>query len=62
MRVITKDYQSMLSKSLAYNFIKNTPKPDYTELNKLSKEFEDWISKEHEKDRQLLKAAAKNDC
>lgn len=59
MRIITKEYQAMLDRSEAYNYIKNTPRPDFTELDKLSKEFEDWIAKEHEKDRQLLREASK---
>ena len=59
MRIITKEYQAMLDRSESYNYIKNTPRPDFTELDKLSKEFEDWIAKEHEKDRQLLREASK---
>jgi hypothetical protein len=38
-----------------YNFIVNTPKPDYTQLDKDCAEFEAWITKEHEKDRTMLK-------
>ncbi|MBQ6781951.1 MAG: hypothetical protein IJP62_12110 [Treponema sp.] len=58
MRCITKDYQAVLDKSEAWNYIKNTPKPDFTELKRLSAEFEKWIQKEHEKDRQILREAA----
>ena len=59
MRYITKEYQEMLDKSEAWNYIKNTPKPDFTELDKLAGEFEKWIQAEHEKDRKLLREAAK---
>ncbi len=55
MRVITKEYQEMLDKSEAWNFIKNTPRPDFTELDKDCAEFEAWITKEHEKDRERLR-------
>ncbi|MBR5965638.1 MAG: hypothetical protein IK015_05940 [Treponema sp.] len=59
MRVITKEYQAMLDHSEAWNYIKNTPKPDFTELDKNVAKFEKWIKKEHEKDRRILRAAAK---
>lgn len=59
MRVISKEYQAMLDASEAWNFIKNTPKPDFTELKKLSAEFEAWIKQEHENDRKILREAAK---
>lgn len=59
MRVITKEYQEMLNQSETWNYIKNTPRPDFTELDKLSKEFEEWIAKEHEKDRQILREASR---
>ena len=59
MRVITKEYQAMLNQSEAWNYIKNTPKPDFTELDKDVAKFEKWIKKEHEKDRRILRAAAK---
>ena len=59
MRVITKEYQAMLDQSEAWNYIKNTPKPNFAELNRLSAEFEKWIKKEQEKDRRILKRAAK---
>ncbi|MBO4321032.1 MAG: hypothetical protein J5857_11265 [Treponema sp.] len=59
MRVITKEYQDMLNKCEVWNVIKNTPRPDFTEINKLSSEFELWIKNEHEKDRQILREASK---
>ena len=59
MRVITKEYQEMLDKSEVWNVIKNTPRPDFTELKKLSNEFEVWIKQEHENDRKILREAAK---
>ena len=59
MRVITKEYQSMLDNSSAWNYIQNTPKPDFSELDKEVAKFERWIQKEHKKDRQLLREAAR---
>ncbi|MBP5449363.1 MAG: hypothetical protein J6Y01_04520 [Spirochaetales bacterium] len=59
MRIITKEYQEMLDKSEAYNYIKNTPKPDFTELDKSVAEFESWIKAEHEKDRKLIRESYK---
>ena len=58
MRVISKEYQSMLDNSSAWNYIQNTPKPDFSELDKEVAKFERWIQKEHKKDRQLLREAA----
>lgn len=55
MRCISKEYLEMLNNSPAWNFIKNTPRPDFTELDKEVAHFEKWIKKEHEKDRKLLK-------
>ena len=57
MRVISKEYQAILDKSSAWNYIQNTPKPDFTELDKEVAKFERWIKKEHKKDRQLLREA-----
>ena len=59
MRIITKEYQEMLNQSEAWRTIRDTPRPDFTELDKLSAEFEEWIKKEHEKDRQLLREASR---
>ena len=59
MRVISKEYQAILDKSSAWNYIQNTPKPDFTELDKEVAKFERWIKKEHKKDRQLLREAAR---
>lgn len=59
MRVITKEYQAMLNQSEAWNYIMNTPKPDFTELDKDVAKFEKWIKKEHEKDRRILREAVK---
>ncbi len=55
MRVISKEYQEMLDQSEAWNFIKNTPRPDFTELDKEVAEFAAWLTKEHEKDRARLR-------
>ena len=57
MRVISKEYQAILDKSSAWNYIQNTPKPDFSELDKEVAKFERWIKKEHKKDRQLLREA-----
>ena len=59
MRVISKEYQSILDNSFAWNYIQNTPKPDFSELDKEIAKFERWIQKEHKKDRQLLREAAR---
>ena len=55
MRVLTPEYLESLKNDEIYNFIINTPKPDFTQLNKDCAEFEAWITKEHEKDRAMLK-------
>ena len=59
MRVISKEYQAILDKSSAWNYIQNTPKPDFSELDKEVAKFERWIKKEHKKDRQLLREATR---
>lgn len=60
MRVYSKEYQEMLDHSEVWQTIMNTPRPDYTQMEKEAKEFEEWIKKEHEKDRQLIIQAAKH--
>ena len=55
MRVITKEYLEELKNDELYNLIINTPKPDFTQLDKDCAEFEAWITKEHEKDRAMLR-------
>lgn len=55
MRLLTEEYKKQLSKDDVYNFILNTPKPDFTQLHRESKEYEKWISEEHEKDRRILR-------
>ena len=60
MRLLTEEYKKQLEQDDIYNFILSTPKPDFTQLHKESKEFEQWISQEHEKERELLKSAVKN--
>ena len=42
------------------SFILNTPKPDFTELNRLSKKFEESMRKTHEEDRRKIAMAVKN--
>ncbi len=39
------------------SFILNTPKPDFTELNRLSKQFEDSMKKTREEDLQKISKA-----
>ncbi|MDE7228260.1 MAG: hypothetical protein K2N31_08050 [Treponemataceae bacterium] len=55
MRCITKDMIDRRKKAnTVYNYILNTPRPDFTELDKESAEFKEWITVEHEKDRQII--------
>ena len=51
MRTVTKKQISgMKSAGNALSFILNTPKPDFSELNRLSKQFEDSMKKTREED------------
>ena len=51
MRIITKEHESAMRRNRVYCMIVNTPRPDFTELQKNSDEFERWISKIHRKER-----------
>jgi len=63
MRTITHEYiEERKRKNPALATILNTPRPDFTELHKLNMEFEEWLGKEQEKDRQRMMEALKNDC
>ena len=58
MRTVTKEQiQSMKNSSNVFSLILNTPKPDFTELNRLSKQFEDSMKKTREEDLQKISMA-----
>lgn len=59
MRVLSKEYQEHLKNNEIYQFIVNHSKPDFTELDKESKEFEEWISKVHEDERKKIREMSK---
>ena len=62
MRTITPEYTQWLEENCpAYATIIHTPPPDFTELHRLSMEFEEWLGKEQEKDRKRIREALKND-
>ena len=52
MRIITDEYRVELLKNKVYQMIINTPKPDFTQLDKEVAEFERWIAQEHQKERE----------
>ncbi len=51
MRIISKEHEDAMRKNRVYCLIVNTPRPDFTALQKDSDEFERWISKVHRKVR-----------
>lgn len=58
MRCITKEmFEKRKKANSAYNYILNTPKPDFTELDKECAELKAWITEEHKKDRQIMQEA-----
>lgn len=58
MRTVTKEQiNTMRSSNNSLSFILNTPKPDFTELNRLSKQFEDSMKKTREEDLQKISKA-----
>lgn len=62
MRTITPEYiEECKRRNPAYRRILNTPRPDFTELHRLNMEFEEWLGKEQEKDRQRIREALKDD-
>ena len=55
MRTVTKEQiNNMKNSSNVFSYILNTPKPDFTELNRLSKQFEDSMKKTREEDLQKI--------
>ena len=50
MRIITKAHEEAMRKNRVYCMIVNTPRADFTALQKDSNEFERWISKVHHKE------------
>ena len=61
MRTVTKEQIStMKSSNNGLSFILNTPKPDFTELNRLSKQFEDSMKKTREEDLQKISKAVQD--
>ena len=62
MRTITPEYIEECKRlNPAYARFLNTPRPDHTELHRQSMIFREWIKKEHEKDRQRIREALKED-
>lgn len=58
MRTVTKEQiQSMKNSSNVFSLILNTPKTDFTELNRLSKQFEDSMKKTREEDLHKISMA-----
>ena len=61
MRTVTPEYlEKLRNGKSAYATIINTPRPDFTELHRLNKEFEQWVLKEQEKDRKIMQEALQN--
>lgn len=61
MRTITKEQIHQYENSSdVLSVILNTPKPDFTELNRLSKQFEESMRKTHEEDRKKIAKAVKD--
>ncbi len=58
MRIVTKEQvRSLKAPDNLLSFILNTPKPDFTELNRLSKQFEESMKKTREEDLQKISKA-----
>jgi len=51
MRIITDEHEAAMRKNRVYCMIVNTPRPDFTELQKDSDEFERWIAGVHRRER-----------
>lgn len=56
MRIITDEYRKELLKNKAYQMIVNTPKPDFTQLDRECAEFEEWIAEVHRRERAAMAA------
>ena len=60
MRTVTPEYlEKLRNGNSAYATIINTPRPDFTELDKECEEFKEWIQAEHKKDRAIMLEALK---
>lgn len=60
MKTVTHEYMKKLRNgNNAFATIVNTPRPDFTELDKQCKEFEEWSLKEQPKDRIKIQKALK---
>ena len=61
MRTITPEYtEKLMRESPIFATIMNTPKPDLTELHRVSMEFDQWLAGEQEKDRKIMMEALQN--
>ena len=61
MRIITPEYEQELERLCpAYATIKHTPRPDFTEMKRESREFAEWIAGEHAKERKIMMEALQN--
>lgn len=54
MRTPDKEYLELLKQSEVYQLILNTPKPDFTELDKICAEVEESMKKAQEEDRKKM--------
>lgn len=60
MRTVSKEQiNSIKNADNVLSFIMNTPKPDFTELNRLSKQFEDSMKKTRQEDLVKISEAVK---
>ena len=60
MRTVTPEYlEKLRNGNSAYATIINTPRPDFTELDKECEELKEWIQEEHKKDRAIMLEALK---
>ncbi|MCR4952715.1 MAG: hypothetical protein K6A43_01455 [Treponema sp.] len=58
MRIVTPEYLEKLKNgNSAYATIINTPRPDFTELHRQSKEFEKWILAQQRKEKKIMQEA-----
>lgn len=61
MRIVTPEYLEKLKNgNSAYATIINTPRPDFTELHRQSKEFEEWILAQQRKEKKIMQEALEN--
>ena len=58
MRTVTPEYLEKLKNgNSAYATIINTPRPDFTKLHKMNKEFEKWILAQQRKEKKIMQEA-----